>query len=471
MANFVGVVTQQDVPTGVTLRARVTSPKGHYTAFQNFKCMIKKSGLTDEQAVMTDLNTVSNRLLVNGVTGITSNLTSYMPSAGENETSITYAVTGDEIKDYFNSDGIVIKRPSYGANAIVGSLTITVKKNAAVAERNITVSVEPYTLQELSQSALNMITWDAIRGTNGIETTDVTTNGMYNVIHPLKLMTSLTSELVDKPIKVSWNVTNDALSSVVGSVSRIDISTGDITRPDYSEIYEQKDSGISSTYLETITSKIENTFGDTYFRISGLTLEATIEIEGIDLTTIPNSVTFNLKTLSAALTNKEVNEYLTENISLFNIKDTKYSTLYSLSTINDTTERIVFFDTTGANSSTLELYGVSAIASATASNPFTNSSINVTNIRWRTIDPATVGTSSVSPIPQTEYSTLGIQINEFNSTLTLDPIATPSVDKLILECIIGLNANDGTISYFTAYYRFSLDDLTPATPVTPPTTP
>ena len=183
MANFVGVVTQQDTQTGVTLRARVTSPKGHYTAYQDFRCMVKKAGLTDEQAVMTDLNTISNKLLANGVTGITSNLTAYMPSVGENETNVKYVVSGDDISEYFNSDGIVTKRPPYGSNSVVGSLTITVTKNAAIAERNITIGIEPYTAQELVQSVLNTITWDNIRGNNAAESSDPSTNGINFILN------------------------------------------------------------------------------------------------------------------------------------------------------------------------------------------------------------------------------------------------------------------------------------------------
>ena len=255
MANFVGVVTQQDEQTGVTLRARVTSPKGHYTAYQDFKCMVKKSGLTDEQAVMTDLNTISNKLLANGVTGITSNLTAYMPTVGENGTNVKYTVTGDDISEYFNNDGIVTKRPPYGSNAVVGSLTVTVTKNAALAERNITISIEPYTAQELVQSVLNTLTWDNIRGQNAAESSDPSTNGMYNVIYPLKLMKTITSDLVTTPVTVTWSVTQDVLSPVIDNKKRIDIETGVVTRPAYVEVNDAKDISISSSMLDVVTSK------------------------------------------------------------------------------------------------------------------------------------------------------------------------------------------------------------------------
>lgn len=463
MANFVGIVTQQDTQTGVTLRARVTSPKGHYTAYQYFKCMVKKAGLTDEQAVMTDLNTISNRLLANGVTGITSNLTAYMPTTGDNETDVKYTVSGDDISKYFNSDGIVIKRPPYGSNAVVGSLTITVTKNAALAERNITISIEPYTAQELVQSVLGTLTWDNIRGNNAVESTDPSTNGMYNVIYPLKLMKTITSELVTDPVNVTWTVVQDALSPVIGDKKRIDVNTGAITRPTYTDIYEQKDIKIASSMLDVITSKIENAYGRTYFRIGGLVLKASISIDGVSSSSMVDSVTFNLKTLSAALTNKEVSEYLTENISMFSIKDTKYNSIFSLSAINDSIERTVFFDTTGTNSSILEMFSASGILSTTSTNGLTKSGIKVTNVNWTAVEPDTIDTSPVA-IPATEYSAKGLQsTNNGNFMLILDSGTKPTRQKLVLRCVISISGYDGAISYITAFYRFSLDDSTPIT--------
>lgn len=460
MANFVGVVEQQDVQTGVTLRARVTSPKGHYTTYQDFKCMIKKSGLTDEQAVMTDLNTVSNKLLSNGVTGITSNLTAYMPTVGENETNIKYIVTGDNIAEYFNNDGIVTKRPPYGSNAIIGSLTITVTKNSAMAERNITISIEPYTAQELVQSVLNTLTWDNIRGNNAAESTDPTTNGMYNVIYPLKLMDSITSDLVTEPVGVTWTVEQDVLNSILKEEKRINVKTGAILRPSYTEIHEQRDLTISSSILDIVTSKLENAYGRTYLRVGGLTLKASINIEGLTSSPITDCVTFNLKTLSTPLSNKEVAEYLTENISIFSIKDIKYNSVFALSSIEDTTERTIFFDTTAENSSIIEMYNIESILAATSANALTKTGIKVTNVNWTIIDPDTVDTTPVA-IPAIEYSSLGLQTSGSNIILTLDPAIVPTKSKLILRCVISVNGYNGSISYITAFYRFSLDNLTP----------
>ena len=463
MANFIGIVEQQDMQTGVTLRARVTSPKGHYTAYQDFKCMVKKSGLTDEQAVMTDLNTISNKLLANGVTGITSNLTAYMPTVGENETNVSYVVSGDNIPEYFNSDGIVTKRPPYGSNAIVGSLTVTVTKNAALAERNITISIEPYTAQELIESVLNTLTWDNIRGQNAAESSDPSTNGMFNVIYPLKLIKTITSDLVSQPVTVTWSIEQDALSQVIGEDNRIDLTSGAIKRPAYAEIHKERDIKISSSLLDIVTSKVENAYGRTYLRVGGLTLKASIKISEVSDGSLIDFVTFNLKTLSAALTNSEVSTFLSENISMFSIKDTKYNAVFSLSTINDTSERTVFYDTTGANSSILEMFSANTVLSTTASNALTKAGIKVTNVNWGTVDPDTVNTTPVA-IPPTDYSASGLQSSGNNIILTLDPTSVPTRQKLVLRCVISINGYDGAISYITAFYRFSLDNLTPVIP-------
>ena len=463
MNNFVGVIAQQDMQTGVTLRARVTSPKGHYTAYQDFKCMIKKAGLTDEQAVMTDLNTVSNKLLTNGVTGITSNLAAYMPTVGENETNIKYTVSGGDLSEYFNSDGIVIKRPPYGENAVVGSLKVVVSKNAASAERDITVSIEPYTAQELVQSVLDTLTWDNIRGKNAAESTDTSTNGMFNVIYPLKLISTITSNLVSNPVKVTWTVEQDALSQIIGSDKRISLTDGSIKRPTYTEIHEEKDIKIPSSILDIITSKVENAYGRTYLRVGGLVLKASINITGVSESTLVDFVTFNLKTLSAPLTNSEVSEFLTSNISMFSIKDTKYNSVFSLSTITDASERTVFFDTTGIGSSVLELFTSNTVSTITSSNVLTKSGIKVTNVSWSTIDPDTVNSTPVT-IPATEYSSAGLQSSGNNIILTLDPGSKPAREKLVIRCVISINGYDGAISYITAFYRFSLDDITPSIP-------
>lgn len=461
MSNFVGIVTQQDMQTGVTLRARVTSPKGKYTAYQYFKCMVKKSGLTDEQAVTTDLNIIATKLLSNGVTGITSNLTGYMPTVGENETNVAYNVTGDNISEYFNNDGIVIKRPPYGSNAVIGTLNIVVTKNAALAQRDITISIEPYTSEELVDSVLEAITWNEIRGNNGVETSDPSTNGKFNVIHPLKLIKTITSDLVSTPVSITWEVVEDAMTPLT-TQSRIDLETGIITRPKYTDIYEAKNIEILGSLIDITTSKIENAYGRSYLRVGGFILKASISIEDIvGGGQIMDSVIFNLKTLSKPLANSEVTEFLTDNISLFSVKDTKYNSVFTLSTIDDASERTLFIDTATDSASVLEMFNTPGVFTSTINNELTKAGINVINVSWSAIDPATVGTTPVA-IPLTNYSTAGLQKIGDNFVLVLNPNTVPTETKLVMRCVISVNSYDGAISYITAFYRFTLDDITPS---------
>lgn len=461
MPNFVGIVTQQDLQTGVTLRARVTSPKAHYTAYQDFKCMVKKAGLTDEQCVTTDLNTTSNELIAVGVTGITSNLTANMPVIGDNGTNIKYIVSGDNISNYFNTDGIVTKRPTYGTNAVIGTLTIIVTKNAAIAQRDITISVEPYSSIELVDSILDSIKWDNIRGSNAIETSDPATNGLYNIAYPLSLVKTITSQLVSTPVTVTWSIVSDGMNTLITG-NRVNLNTGEITRPSYTDIFEGKDATISGKILEIATSKIENSYGRTYMRVGGLILRASISIEDkVNGGQITDFVTFNLKTLSTALTNSEVAEYLTNNISLFSIKDSKYNSIFSLSSISDASEKTIFVDTTGLNSSVIEMFNTPGITLTTAANALTGAGISTINVSWTAVDPATINTAPIA-IPLTNYSLTGLQKIGDNFVLTLNPASLPVQTKLVLRCVISINSYSGSISYITAYYRFTLNDMTPS---------
>ena len=464
--NFVGKVTRQSEKTGVTLRARVTSPSGNVTAYKDFKCMVKASGLSDEQAVLTDLNYISSKLLANGVTGIKQNLTTYMPKTGPNETTVTYTVVGEEISNFFNSDGVVIKRPAYGEPAVVGALYINVTKNNAAAGREITISIDPYNIGEVKESITNAITWEKIRGLNWAEATDEETNGPSNVIHPLQLMSVINSELIYDPITVTWEVT-DVLDSLFddGRLNIVPNGNSTIVRPDFYEMYTAK-----KTYFEyqsnmsVCQNKIESSVSKTYMRLGGLKLIATYRA-GDELT---GTIEFNLKTLSNPVTNDEVALYVQSIINNFQIKDVTYNQVFTANSTNDgaTSARNVYYDLDyllPQEATVLDLFTKNDTIALTKHNEFTNEAngIKIASLNWAIIAPGSIQSTPVS-IPGTEYSYEGLTSPTMNTNdeviLTLNPVTTPTDTVLILRATFSISQYDGSSSSVTIFYWFNCVD-------------
>lgn len=466
--NFIGKVTRHSEKAGVTLRARVTSPSGKVTAYKDFKCMVKSSGLSDEQAVITDLNYISNNLLANGVTGVKHNLTTYMPKKGPNETDVTYTVIGENIMEYFNSDGVVIKRPAYGEPAVVGSLYIYVTKNTASAGREITISIDPYNISEVKESIADVITWEKIRGLNWAESSDEATNGPSNVIYPLRLMDTIDSGLMTKPISVTWEIKSDSLEAALGQ-ERIEIKPGEespIYRPAYYDMYEARQSYYA--YQNSMTmcqSKIESSVSKTYMRLGGLVLVAKFEInDTVNSTVINDSVTFNLKTLSAAVTNEEVALYVQSIISNFEIKDLTYNQVFSTNSGNDGvgSSKTVYYDTKTTNASVLDLYTKNDVINMTKNNPFTNESsgIKIAAITWTVIAPETMDTTPAAVQNQLEYSKDGLSTSSLdtseNLTFTLNPQTEPLEKRLIFRAVISISQYDNKAQAgVTSFYWFN----------------
>ena len=483
--NFIGKVTRHSEKAGVTLRARVTSPSENVTAYKDFKCTVKASGLSDEQAVITDLNYIATNLMISGVTGIKQNLTTHMPKTGPNDTNVTYTVIGEEISNYFNSDGVVVKRPAYGEPAIVGSLYVYVTKNEAAAGREITISIDPYTIAEVKESITGTITWEQIRGANWAESSEEDTNGPSNVIHPLQLISEIKSELIADPIKITWEIKSDTLSELL-KTPRINITEDgkncEIYRPVYTDMLKAKESNY--TYQNNMTmcqSKIESTAGRTYIRLGGLVLIASFNfVDSVNNTTIKDSVVFNLKTLTVPATNSEVALYVQSMISQFQITDLTYNQTFSTLTENDGEEsaRNVYYDdnyTNPLNASILDLYTKNDIIAATKSNSFTNElqGLKITSVNWSIIAPNSIDTSSPVAITNPQgYSYVGLTspTMDYNDelTLTLNPV-NPVYDKLILRVSISFAQYDDVPAAANAIYWFNfIDSETIMPPVVEP---
>lgn len=480
--NYVGKVTRQSEKAGVTLRARVTSPSKFVTAYKDFRCMVKASGLSDEQAVITDLNYITNRLLANGVTGIRQNLSTYMPKTGPNDTDVTYTVIGEEIVDYFNSDGVVIKRPAYGEPAVIGSLYIYVTKNEAAAGREITVSIDPYSITEVKESIADAITWEKIRGLNWAESTDEETNGPSNVVYPLQLVPEIKSELISEPIKVNWEISSDTLEKILEQPRiNIDVNKGEgvIFRPEYYTMFEAKESYYAyQSNMIICQNKIESSSAKTYIRLGGLVLTASFEIiDSVNATTIKDKVIFNIKTLSAPATNDEVALYIQSILSGFKIKDVSYNQEFTTNTIDDGvgSAKNVYYDLDyldPTEATTLDFYTKNDIITMTKRNPFTNEAdgLKIASVNWAIIAPGSMGTTPIS-ITGTEYSIGGLTspTNDQNQELilTLNPVAEPTDKILILRSTFSISKYEGYPSSVTVFYWFNCIDSATLNPVTP----
>lgn len=482
--NFIGKVTRHSEKAGVTLRARVTSPSENVTAYKDFKCIVKASGLSDEQAVITDLNYIASNLMVSGVTGIKQNLTTHMPKTGLNDTNVTYTVIGEDITNYFNSDGVVIKRPAYGEPAVVGSLYIYVTKNDAAAGREITISVDPYSISEVKESITGTITWEQIRGANWAESTEEETNGPSNVIFPLQLVEEIKSELIADPIKVTWEIKSDTLADLL-KVPRINITEDgkdcDVLRPVYTDMLKAKETFY--TYQNNMTicqSKIESNAGKTYIRLGGLVLMASFKfVDSINNTTIQDSVMFNLKTLTAPVTNDEVALYVQSIISQFQIKDITYNQVFNTASINDGEEsaRNVYYDLNyldPSKASVLDFYTKNDVVAATKANSYTNESngLKIASINWDIIAPTSIDSTPVR-IPGTDYSMGGLTspTMDYNSELTLilNPVTEPIDKRLILRATFSVSQYDGSPASVTVFYWFNcVDSATLIPPVVEP---
>lgn len=480
--NYIGKITRHSAKAGVTLRARITSPSGNLTVYKDFKCMVKALGLTDEQAVIADLNYVSNRLINYGVAGIKNNITTYMPVAGPNETNISYKVSGATIEKYFNSDGVVTDRPAYGEAAAVGTLIITVKRNAAVAEREITISVDPYTIDEVKDSITSSITWNSIRGKNWAEASDDATSGLSNVMFPLNLTKTVKSPYIKNPIDVEWEIT-DALEEIMDGNPRINVSTGEIYRPDYVNMFKAKQEKYTlRNLLSPCNTRIDGGVNKTMMRLDGLILTGKFVInDTVNSITINESVSFNLKTLSNAIRNDDIREWMTDNISHYLIKDTRYAKSFSSLTMNDgeSSAREVFMDKSSSptTASILSLYSKQNIIDDTKDNEFTGEAdgIRLTRLEWFVVDPSSMGTGgTVTTISDLgPYSRTGMVDTGTNKQIILNPSASATpADKLVLMVTMSFAEYDGAASHITVYYWFKITDATPVVaPVTPPITP
>ena len=141
---FIGLVTQKDKPTGVSLMAKVVTANKKKSAKKIFKVSVKPNALDDLSCCVIDHGTAVDK--INGlqdVNKVTDDIT--LSYSGINGTTITYHIIDIEaplLSHYLSEDGKVIKRPLYGEGDATGYIEITVSKGEDSVSSRIRTTVQ-----------------------------------------------------------------------------------------------------------------------------------------------------------------------------------------------------------------------------------------------------------------------------------------------------------------------------------------
>lgn len=189
---FISSVTRRKKDAGVTLRAKVVTPKHHLSATKQYKIRIKANAMSDYDCCVADnalvVAKINNRNDLENITQALEGMDAY----GNNDTIHSYSIentfeSSGKITDYLANDGQIINRPLYGtAGEIEGFLVVKTSKNAEAVISKIPISMAPYSASEVfaNSNLYNVsILWNTIRGDND----PASLNGMNNVYKNLNL--------------------------------------------------------------------------------------------------------------------------------------------------------------------------------------------------------------------------------------------------------------------------------------------
>lgn len=181
----------------VRLTATVTS--GLVSKEFDLGLRVKMKGITDSQAVILDLSDLS--LPSQTKTSLT------LPTLGKNGSKISWTTSDGSV---INTLGVV-SRPSVGANNANITLTALCERGNEIQEREFTVTVLSWTTTEELEQAVALTNWDLIKKNN---TNSQAITGALSL--PAK---------VGRDVETVWSTTSNML----------DINTGTITRPSYTQ--------------------------------------------------------------------------------------------------------------------------------------------------------------------------------------------------------------------------------------------
>ena len=313
--SFVGIVTQKDKPTGVSLMAKVVTANKKKWAKKVFKVSVKANGLDDFTCCVLDHATAVDKVTsAQDVNSIIDDLV--LTYSGINNTSITYRiinVSEPHLSTYLAEDGTVIGRPKYGEGDASGYIEITVSKNDASVTSRIQASVKSIGAEEVLSSATftQAALWSLIKGNNDSYQQSSVWSGHNNIANTLTLIkTKEVPNLSIKPVNITWTVVDNTLpyASALYTEPRIDVATGAIYRPSYKDACTLVNS-VSTLNVSVVGS--DNTSTQNRVRIGGITLKAILTLD-----TTTKTVAFECSTISKYITNQEVMDVVLANLYL-----------------------------------------------------------------------------------------------------------------------------------------------------------
>jgi len=192
----------------VTLTATVTH--GKVTKEYDLALIVKMNGVLDSQAVVWDLNDIVVP------TEATENIS--LPVKGKNGSTIRWESKNEAV---IATDGTVT-RPDIDQKDVNVTLIAHVGKGTETEQtRTFTVIVKQWTQDEELQQAYDLVSWDLIKGIN-TNSQAITDN------------LQLSNQVGTRGVTAEWILVSSSADS--GSKNgKIDISTGAITRPTYTQ--------------------------------------------------------------------------------------------------------------------------------------------------------------------------------------------------------------------------------------------
>ena len=314
---FIGLVTQKDKPTGVTLKAKVVTANKKRSSYKEFKVSVKANGLDDNACCIIDhatavekINSSQDMTQVIGDVSLTYN--------GVNGTTIEYKiidVNTPDLSSYIGNNGKIIGRPKYGEGDAVGYIEITVSKGEASITSRIQTIVKAITAEEVLNDAnfTQAGLWNLIRGNNDTYQQSNEWSGHNNIHSNLNLISSKQIDNIsNEAVNITWKVQDNTVSYATGVYTepRINETTGEVARCSYKDACTLVDAipNKVATVLTTNNNALQNRV-----RIGGIVLTATITLNGVS-----KDIVFNCSTISKYLTNAEISEVVLSNIYLLN---------------------------------------------------------------------------------------------------------------------------------------------------------